>query len=141
MPKIETADLKHIIYSSRPLGFERKTVEQILTSSQKNNPSVGVTGLLIYGAELYLQLLEGPVKDLEETFSRIKSDTRHDKIRILKESVIDHRLFASWTMRPQNLKVMMWEEEDIKNGLVQNLSPTQAFNVFNNLSREFDHFN
>lgn len=141
MPKIETADLKHIIYSSRPLGFERKTVEQILTSSQKNNPRVGVTGLLIYGADLYLQLLEGPVKDLEETFSRIKSDTRHDKIRILKESVIDQRLFASWTMRPQNLKVMMWEEEDIKNGLVQNLSPNQSFNVFKNLSREFDQFN
>ena len=141
MPKIETADLKHIIYSSRPLGFERKTVEQILTSSQKNNPRVGVTGLLIYGADLYLQLLEGPVKDLEETFNRIKSDTRHDKIRILKESVIDQRLFASWTMRPQNLKVMMWEEEDIKNGLVQNLSPNQSFNVFKNLSREFDQFN
>ena len=43
-------------------------------------------------------------------------------------------------MRPQDLKLMMWDEDDINNGLVENLSPSQAFNVFNNLSREFDQF-
>jgi hypothetical protein len=34
----------------------------------------------------------------------------------------------------------MWDEDDIKKGLVENFSPSQAFNVFDNLSREFDQF-
>ena len=72
MPRKEATQLKHIIYSSRPLGFGDKTVEQILSSSRKNNPSVEVTGLLIYGADLYFQLLEGPTTAVEQTFNRIK---------------------------------------------------------------------
>ena len=140
MPQQETTRLKHIIYSSRPVGFEEKTVEQILSSSRKNNPSVEVTGLLIYSADLYLQLLEGPTNAVEQTFNMIKNDARHDNVQILKESSTDRRIFASWTMRPQDLKLMMWDEDDINNGLVENLSPSQAFNVFNNLSREFDQF-
>mgnify|MGYP001166506105 FL=1 len=140
MLKKEIEQLKHIIYSSRPLGFDEDTVKQILTSSRKNNPSVEVTGLLIYAEDLYLQLLEGPTPALEETFNKIKSDTRHDNIIVLKEDFTDRRLFASWTMRPQPLNVMMFEEEDIKNGLIERFSPSQAFNVFNNLSREFDQF-
>ena len=74
MPKKEVEQLKHIIYSSRPLGFDADNVKQILTSSRKNNPSVEVTGLLIYAEDLYLQLLEGPTPALEETFNKIKSD-------------------------------------------------------------------
>ena len=140
MPQQETSQLKHIIYSSRPVGFEEKTVEQILSSSRKNNPSVEVTGLLIYSADLYLQLLEGPTNAVEQTFNKIKSDTRHDNIRMLKESFTNRRIFASWTMRQQDLGIMMWDEYDLKNGLVENFSPSQAFNVFNNLSREFDQF-
>ena len=140
MPNKEVKQLKQIIYSSRPLGFDKDTVQQILVSSCKNNQSVEVTGLLIYSEDQYLQLLEGPLPALEETFSKIKSDTRHDNIIVLKEDFTDRRLFSSWTMRPQPLNVMMFEEDDIKNGLIERFSPSQAFNVFNNLSREFDQF-
>ena len=140
MPNKEVKQLKQIIYSSRPLGFDKDTVEQILVSSCKNNQSVEVTGLLIYSEDQYLQLLEGPTPALEETFSKIKSDPRHDNIIVLKEDFTDRRLFSSWTMRPQPLDVMMFEEDDIKNGLIERFSPSQAFNVFNNLSREFDQF-
>ncbi len=140
MPKKEVKQLKQIIYSSRPLGFDKDTVKQILVSSSKNNPRVEVTGLLIYSEDLYLQLLEGPTPALEETFSKIKSDRRHHNIIVLKEDFTDCRLFASWTMRPQPLNVLMFDEDDIKNGLIERFSPSQAFNVFNNLSIEFDQF-
>ena len=140
LPKPATNQLKHIIYSSRPVGFTNNIVEQIFSSSRKNNPNVKVTGLLIYGSDLYLQLLEGPTTAVEQTFNKIKSDTRHDNIQMLKESFTNRRIFASWTMRQQDLGIMMWDEYDLKNGLVENFSPSQAFNVFNNLSREFDQF-
>ena len=132
--------IKHIIYTSRPLDSDNSDIENILISSERNNPKSEVTGLLIFGSKLYLQFLEGPENSVDVTFNRIKSDKRHNEIRILKESKSDRRLFASWTMRPQDLKLMMWTAEEIESGLVEKLNSKQALNVFENLSREFDQF-
>mgnify|MGYP001332121198 FL=1 len=133
-------EIKHIIYTSRPLDSNSSDIENILISSERNNPRAEVTGLLIFGSELYLQFLEGPENSVDATFNRIKSDKRHNEIRILKESKSDRRLFASWTMRPQDLELMMWTAEDLESGLVKKLNSKQALNVFKNLSREFDQF-
>ena len=132
--------IKHIIYTSRPLDSDNSDIENILISSERNNPKSEVTGLLIFGSKLYLQFLEGPENSVDVTFNRIKSDKRHNEIRILKESKSDRRLFASWTMRPQDLELMMWTAEDIESGLVEKFNSKQALNVFENLSREFDQF-
>ena len=132
--------IKHIIYTSRPLDSDNSDIENILISSERNNPKSEVTGLLIFGSKLYLQFLEGPENSVDVTFNRIKSDKRHNEIRILNESKSDRRLFASWTMRPQDLKLMMWTAEEIESGLVEKLNSKQALNVFENLSREFDQF-
>tara|TARA_B100000787_G_scaffold78528_1_gene57826 strand:- start:30 stop:467 length:438 start_codon:yes stop_codon:yes gene_type:complete len=132
--------IKHIIYTSRPLDSDNSDIENILISSERNNPKSEVTGLLIFGSKLYLQFLEGPENSVDATFNRIKKDKRHNEIRILKESKSDRRLFASWTMRPQDLELMMWTAEDIESGLVEKFNSKQALNVFENLSREFDQF-
>ena len=132
--------IKHIIYTSRPLDSDNSDIENILISSERNNPKSEVTGLLIFGSKLYFQFLEGPENSVDATLNRIKSDKRHNEIRILKESKSDRRLFASWTMRPQDLELMMWTAEDIESGLVKKLNSKQALNVFKNLSREFDQF-
>ena len=132
--------IKHIIYTSRPLDSDNSDIENILISSERNNPKSEVTGLLIFGSKLYLQFLEGPENSVDATFNRIKSDKRHNEIRILKESKSGRRLFASWTMRPQDLELMMWTAEDIESGLVEKFNSKQALNVFENLSREFDQF-
>ena len=132
--------IKHIIYTSRQLDSDNSDIENILISSERNNPISEVTGLLIFGSKLYLQFLEGPENSVDATFNRIKNDKRHNEIRILKESKSDRRLFASWTMRPQDLKLMMWTAEDIESGLVEKFNSKQALNVFESLSREFDQF-
>ena len=132
--------IKHIIYTSRPLDSDNSDIENILISSERNNPKSEVTGLLIFGSKIYLQFLEGPENSVDATFNRIKSDKRHNEIRILKESKSDRRLFTSWTMRPQDLELMMWTAEDIESGLVEKFNSKQALNVFENLSREFDQF-
>ena len=138
MLKKEVVQLKHIIYSSRPLGFDKDTVKQILTSSRKNNPSIGVTGLLICGEELYLQILEGPMDAVDEIFNKIKIDNRHDNVKILKASCIDFRLFASWAMRSHELNVVRRDKDNFILGLIERLSPSEAFNLFSDLSKEFD---
>ena len=140
MVKIQKQKLKQIIYTSKPVAIEDNTVDEILASSDNYNSKSGVTGLLIFGAQLYMQFLEGPVQELDETFNRIKIDNRHTDIKILGVNLTDRRLFGSWKMRPQDLERMHWSEEDIKNGLVDKFQPNQALEVFVQLSRDLDQF-
>ena len=140
MVKKQKQKLKQIIYTSKPVSFKDNTIDEILASSHKYNSKSGVTGLLIFGTELYLQFLEGPVEDLDETFNRIEIDNRHTDIRILSVNLTDRRLFGSWKMRPQDLDHMHWSENDIKNGLVHKFQPEQALDVFVTLSRDLDQF-
>jgi hypothetical protein len=140
MAKRQDQKLKQIIYTSKPVAFEEKAIDEILASSHKYNSESGVTGLLIFGSELYMQFLEGPIEELDKTFNRIEIDKRHTEIRILRVSLTDRRLFASWKMRPQDLERMHWSTEEIKNGLVHKFQPDQALDVFEKLSRDLDQF-
>ena len=73
MPKVKTRGNKvrhlHIkAYALRSYGFERHS-----HYIEKQNPAVGVTGNLIYHADLFLQMLEGPefaINKLYETILR-----------------------------------------------------------------------
>ncbi|MDC0955313.1 BLUF domain-containing protein, partial [Alphaproteobacteria bacterium] len=60
MQVISKEEVRHVIYISRPTHFDHLVLEEILTKSRSNNPSIGVTGNLIYHSDLFLQLLEGP---------------------------------------------------------------------------------
>lgn len=140
MTKKQKQNFKQIIYTSKPVAFEENTIDEILASSHKYNSESGVTGLLIFGSEVYLQFLEGPLQELDETFNRIEIDKRHTEIRILRVGLTDRRLFASWRMRPQDLERMHWSAEEIKNGLVYKFQPDQALDVFEKLSRDLDQF-
>ncbi len=140
MVKRQKQKLKQIIYTSKPKALEDNTIDEILASSHKYNSKSGVTGLLIFGVELYMQFLEGPIQELDETFNRIKIDSRHTDIKVLGVNLTDRRLFGSWKMRPQVLEHMHWSKEDIENGLVDKLQPGQALEVFVELSRNLDQF-
>ena len=133
-------NIKHIIYASRPFGFDDSVLKSILLSSRANNAKLGVTGALICRADLYLQLLEGPQAAVEETFERIRKDDRHLEICPLKSGFYDRRLFATWAMRDDEVKTWMWSPEEVKRGIVWNLNPEEALFVFKRLSREVDQF-
>ena len=64
MVKRQKQKLKQIVYTSKPVVLEDNTIDEILTSSHKYNSQSGVTGLLIFGTELYMQFLEGPDQEL-----------------------------------------------------------------------------
>tara|TARA_B100000073_G_scaffold264432_1_gene224100 strand:+ start:476 stop:901 length:426 start_codon:yes stop_codon:yes gene_type:complete len=133
-------ELKHIIYASRPFGFDDTVLKSILLSSRTNNTKSNVTGALICRSDLYLQLLEGPEDGVDQTFQRIQRDDRHLELHPLKEGKTNRRLFASWAMRDDPVKTWMWSFDDVKKGLVKKLSPEEALFVFKRLSREVDQF-
>ena len=133
--------IKYLIYTSTPIGFDEENINSILEISRINNSNNKITGCLVYRSDLYFQYLEGPIKELENTYNRIIKDKRHSNIVKLSENSTTRRLFASWAMRGDPLLTSMWTNEDVKKGVAQKLSFDEAFKLFEKFAREIDQFN
>ncbi|MEP3227542.1 MAG: BLUF domain-containing protein [Parasphingorhabdus sp.] len=88
-----------LVYISTPKpDISRTDVEHILKAGRKNNAKNGITGLLIQDRRRFLQYLEGEAAQVEETFARIASDSRHSAVIQLKVGYIGRRQFPNWEM-------------------------------------------
>ena len=128
--------LKHLIYSSRPFGFDQNILNGILVTSVDNNKRDQITGALICRSDLYLQYLEGPADSINETFNKIQHDDRHVEIRVLKEGIHAKRLFPKWAMRDDPVRSWMWSREEVDAGALDKISASDAFNIFQRHSKE-----
>jgi class 3 adenylate cyclase len=80
-----------------------------IDSSERNRLS-NITGLLVYFEKLFFQIIEGGNQEIDQLFERIKKDSRHSDILILKtENDIEERLFPGWSMKTMNLDSNMDE--------------------------------
>ncbi|PLX37450.1 MAG: hypothetical protein C0606_03855 [Hyphomicrobiales bacterium] len=87
-----------IYFSSTAPSFQAPDVEDILSVARERNRRAGITGLLVYHDGNFLQILEGPRDAVEECFTRIQNDPRHDGIiRVVSEDV-EERVFGDWEM-------------------------------------------
>ena len=73
-------------------------IESILTAARRNNPTVSVTGALLFNRGLFAQVLEGPCPSVETLFEKILRDQRHGDIQVLAFSSVPERLFSNWSM-------------------------------------------
>ena len=128
--------LKHLIYSSRPFGFDQNILNGILVTSVDNNKRDQITGALICRSDLYLQYLEGPTDSINETFHKIQNDDRHVEIKVLKEGIHAERLFPKWAMRDDPVRSWMWSREEVDAGALNKISASDAFNIFQRHSKE-----
>ena len=91
--------LVQCLYVSRPTGqLDSQQIELILEQSRRNNPRQGITGILCYTNELFIQVLEGGRDEVCELFNGIVRDGRHLDLRILLYQEISERRFSNWTM-------------------------------------------
>jgi len=70
--------LHRLIYLSyaRP-GIGYSDLRDIMDKSEVNNAKAGVTGMLCFGNNIFLQILEGNRKIVNQTYHRIVQDDRH----------------------------------------------------------------
>lgn len=73
-------------------------VDEILQVSRRNNRRAGVTGLLLFNGQRFLQLLEGPDEQVKAAYARILRDSRHFAVVKLSERAIEEREFGGWDM-------------------------------------------
>lgn len=73
-------------------------VQDILLSSRRNNSADSITGILIHGGGLFMQVLEGPEQDVLRKYVKILDDPRHSGAQILYISPANERIFEKWFM-------------------------------------------
>ncbi|MBK8384495.1 MAG: BLUF domain-containing protein [Candidatus Accumulibacter sp.] len=79
-------------------GITDEQVQNILQSARRFNPLVGITGVLIHGGGLFMQILEGPEEAVLRLYVKVLDDKRHSDCRIIHISPANERLFQNWTM-------------------------------------------
>jgi hypothetical protein len=96
--------LVRLLYASRaPKDIDGSFIESILEQSRKNNPVAGVTGILCYSGQMFMQVLEGNRREVSKLYNKIASDPRHEDVEILLFEDILERRFSNWTMGQVNL--------------------------------------
>ncbi|MGI1661296.1 BLUF domain-containing protein [Palleronia sp. KMU-117] len=90
--------LLRIIYSSQPFGFDEGVLAGILLDARRCNTRDGVTGALICRRDVFVQLLEGPERQVRDAFARISRDDRHVDIVMHLSEPVSERLFGQWAM-------------------------------------------
>lgn len=76
----------------------------ILRQSRSYNAAHGITGMLLYHDEAFMQYLEGDKEEIFRLYDKIVLDERHTGVTLYFERPIDERNFAEWSMGFSNLE-------------------------------------
>lgn len=88
-----------IVYiSSAVAPWSTEQLLELLQQCLKNNSARGVTGMLLYGEDTFLQALEGDDAVIDALIEKIARDPRHAKIQLLHRRPIERRQYADWSM-------------------------------------------
>ena len=88
-----------IVYiSSAVAPWSTEQLLELLQQCLKNNSARGVTGMLLYGEDTFLQALEGEDSVIDELVEKIARDPRHAKVQFLHRRPIERRQYADWSM-------------------------------------------
>jgi hypothetical protein len=96
--------LVRLMYASRAAdSLSPEGIAAILKTSTAHNPSVGVTGVLCFSGEIFLQVLEGGRAQVSALYHRIAHDPRHRDVTLLSYEEIGERNFSGWAMGQVNM--------------------------------------
>lgn len=92
--------LKRIKYVSRMAkAFSSESISALVEKAKANNSKHDITGVLMTSGGLFFQVIEGPVKEIDELYWAITRDERHKDVLLLSENLADERVFPDWSMR------------------------------------------
>ncbi len=116
--------LCRLIYSSHAIpNLQYRDLLDIMQKSEQNNILVGLTGILCFGDDMFLQVLEGGRKAVSQTYHRITQDQRHYDPEIIECVEVDQRHFSTWSMKT----VRLGEFPDKIKELLLKYSPSPIF--------------
>lgn len=96
--------LVRLLYASHATeALSSDVVDAIVEQCRINNPARGITGVLCYSGNTFIQVLEGGRLEVSRLYNTIVRDDRHREVVLLAYEEIAERHFCSWTMGQVNL--------------------------------------
>jgi hypothetical protein len=93
------SSLIHVVYASaasQEFGIESLT--ELLQQARESNERLGLTGMLLYSAGSFFQVLEGDPGVIDLLLEKLLRDMRHSQVTIIIREPIARRYFESWSM-------------------------------------------
>lgn len=97
--------------------------DEIIARAKDYNPDHGITGVLCYTGDLFMQVLEGDRDEVNALYGQILSDSRHHDVTLLEYAEIGERRFVGWTMGRVNL-------DKVNPSLLLKYSPRPSFDPY-----------
>jgi hypothetical protein len=92
-------NLIQLIYvSAAAKPFTAAELRELLARARAKNERLEVTGMLLYHQGSFLQVLEGPVANVDPLLATIAEDGRHNRFLLLLRREIEARNFGDWKM-------------------------------------------
>jgi len=73
-------------------------IAEILAVAHERNAVLGITGVLIFGEGIFLQILEGSQDAVTALLAKIASDQRHHDMKVFYRAEQAERAFGDWRM-------------------------------------------
>ena len=89
--------VRALYYSSAALD-SREEVAAILDAARRNNPALGLTGVLVCDRGRFLQVLEGARPAVSAMLARLAGDKRHYNLALAELIEIPERSFPDFAM-------------------------------------------
>lgn len=91
--------MHQLLYSSQAtLTFTEQMLADLLRQARQHNERAGITGVLLYNQEQFVQVLEGSPEALDDLYERLLRDVRHHNLQVLASGPIAARRFGEWAM-------------------------------------------
>lgn len=78
--------------------YSESEMEDLLNVCRRNNQKKGITGMLLYAGDKFLQILEGDPATVQELYAKIELDERHKNSVVMDTQLVDKRNFKDWSM-------------------------------------------
>jgi hypothetical protein len=92
--------LVRLIYASAlSENTDSSELAKIHQVALKMNPQFGLTGVLLFGEDYFLQCIEGGREAVNNLYCKILKDARHKQCLLLDYSEISVRSFYEWSMK------------------------------------------
>jgi len=110
----------HLVYLSHATQpLTDADLSALLDQSRRNNASLDLTGVLAYGNNQFLQVLEGDEQTVRTLYELIRQDPRHRNVATFADKHIPERAFPEWGMAFRPLAPEQFQQ------LLGYLSPTE----------------
>jgi hypothetical protein len=102
-------------------GLALDDVVNIMRSADPHNVKEGISGMLCWSGEFFLQCLEGERNEVSRLFARICADRRHGNVELIIAAPTQVRWFSEWGMGYSRL--LASHRLDLPSGTMESFNP------------------